>query len=204
MVKPLLTCLALAAVARSLALPQDDEGAGSSAAPDFSFTTASCQDGALTRANAAGADRWRDGKATSAWNYMRNVFFSNEGTKPEDYEFTSMGISDFFHQGDGIRCGATGQDDTSCKSLQFKCEDLAGQPVPEDIQEGTYPAAFLIMNSISNLNDVSKSQPAPSCCSFFFTRTLWAKSQLTAEGPRPSATCTSPSRPGSGTRTYQT
>ena len=199
-VKSLLTALALAAAAHSLALPQEDNSGGpddhgsSLAEPDLSFTTASCQDGALTRSNAPGADRWRDGKATSAWNYMRNVFFANEGTKPEDYEFTSMGISDFFHQGDGIRCGATGQDDTSCKSLQYKCEDLAGQPVPEDVSTGKYPAAFLILNSISNLNDVSNS-PLP----FIVLPMNW----LTAE-PRPSAICISHWKQGCGTHTSRT
>jgi len=103
--------------------------------------------------------RWDAAKATSAWKYLREVFFRREGTKPQDYAFTSMGISDMFHGGDGMKCGATGIDDSSCSNTGRECEDLNGKPRPDDVLKGTYPASFIVLNSIANFNNVGFSSP---------------------------------------------
>lgn len=154
MKKPAVTTVILLQLCSALALPQ---GGSSTDGPvdDLEWTTATCTDGSLTRANAEPLHRWQDAKAPSAWRYLRNVFFKRDGTRPQDYAFTSMGIADFFHSGDGMKCGGTGIDDSSCSATGRECEDLGGSPRPENPEDGVYPASFIVLNSIANFNNVS-------------------------------------------------
>jgi len=136
-------------------VPQESGGAddhGSSLAkPNLGFTEVHCDAPPVKEATAPGIVRWQGVYAQDAWDYVRKEWLTTAGSTPREVGFPSIAISDFFHGVEGMNCGNTGLDDDGCKNM-VQCDD---GPAGDNIKDGHYPAGFMILNSITNLNGAS-------------------------------------------------
>jgi len=138
----------------ALATPVPQEDNSGSNGPSLAFTEVHCDDPAVKEATAPGIVRWQGVHAQDAWDYVRSEWLTQDGSKPSDVEFPSKAISDFFHGLEGMNCGNSGLDDDGCKNT-VQCDD---GPKGDNIKDGHYPAGFMILNSMTNLNQVILTQ----------------------------------------------